>query len=64
MVTVTSDKMHLSDMPCPELWKMVKKIITYEGIKDFWVQKTAEVYSVSLLFSMSLFAATVKVEQN
>lgn len=40
MVTVISDKMHLSDMPCPKLWKMVKRIITYEGRKDFWVQKT------------------------
>lgn len=64
MVTVTSDKMHLSNMLCPELLKVEKRIIAYEGRKDFWVQKIAGVYSVLLLFSMSLFAAAVKVEQN
>lgn len=52
MVTVTSDKMHLSNMPCSELLKVVK-VITNKGRKDFWVQKTARVYSVLLLFSKS-----------
>lgn len=54
MVTVTSDKMHLSNMPCLELLKVVKRILTFKGRKDFWVQKTARVYSVLLLFSMNV----------
>ena len=34
MVTVTSDKMHLSNMLFPELLKMMR-VITCEGRKDF-----------------------------
>ena len=49
MVTVTSDKMHLSNMLFPKLLKMMR-VITCEGRTDFWVQKTAGVYSVLLLF--------------
>ena len=49
MVTVTSDKMHLSNMLFPELLKTMR-VITCEGRKDFWMQKTAGVYSVLLLF--------------
>lgn len=60
MVTVTSNKMHLSNMPCPELLKMMSHY--NESIKDFWVQKTSVVYSILLLFS-ELFAAAVKMEK-
>lgn len=50
MVTVTSDKMHLSNMLCPELLKVEKRIIAYEGRKDFWVQKIAGVIQYCFCF--------------
>lgn len=63
MATVISEEMHLSNIPCPELLQMMK-VITHEGRKAIWVQKTAGVYSISISKeSLAAAAVAVKIEK-
>lgn len=61
MVTVTSDKMHLSNMPCSELLKMMKESLHRRVERISGCIRQLEF--IQLLFSEELFAVAVKMNK-